>query len=220
MCPPARDATGSDGTRLRITAHCAPQDGDAMVHAWTVESAAPGSLRFTRTLGPIAAGGDEGIRDVDFIDLQNDGIHGVVVTGMCGAGPNCEQTLYRREAGSGWLRHFFSDGWATVQILDGHLVTGGRASCCSWEFHAWPLLPGPPRGVSDTRAFRVSVGMLTEDDAGDASCRFSRDTGGGRGETIPPPNAQWLSICTVYGGDYHLASPARTAPIDRDPAQD
>ncbi|MCD9028950.1 hypothetical protein LDO26_12105 [Luteimonas sp. BDR2-5] len=201
----------ADGSRLRITPVCpaAPDDKGTAPTRYVIAYAAPGSDRYRPAMAPLDAA-DEEIRFVDFIDLDNDGIQEVQVTGTCGAGPNCEGTLYRLDPASGRLSHFFSGAWADIRILDGHLVEAGRASCCAWEYHAWPLLPGPQPQVADAMAFIISVGWLGNED--EADCRFRRATPDGSGEVIAPPNAQWLPICELYGSDYHLALPGTVTP--------
>ncbi len=187
---------------------------DTVPTRYLIDYAPPGSDRYRPAMTPVDTGGEAEIRYVGFVDLDDDGIQEVQVTGMCGAGPNCEGTLYRLDPASGRLSHFFSGAWADIRILDGHLVEAGRASCCAWEYHAWPLLPGPPLRVADAMAFAVSVGWMGGDDEDEdrADCRFHSAAPDGAGEIIAPPNAQWLPICELYGSDYHLALPGTATP--------
>ncbi|MHC9084768.1 hypothetical protein ACYX7E_06970 [Luteimonas sp. RIT-PG2_3] len=214
-CTRTREVRNLDGSRLRLHQGCLAQasggddDGDPgqPLRAYTVTYAAAGSEVFRPAYAAIVPSDDDEIRAVDFSDLEGDGMHEVEVTGICGAGPNCAGTLYKLDPDTGTLYPFFDGAWSGIQVIDGHVVEGGRASCCAWEYHAWPLLPGHRPRVSKTMAFRVSVGSSIDPEREDVSCRFTRPVADGDDVLISPPNARWLQLCTVYSEDYHLATP-------------
>ena len=149
------------------------------------------------------------------IDIDGDGYHEVEVRGMCGAGPNCEGELYRIDRKTGKLELFFSGGYSALSVIDGYLVEAGRASCCSWEYHAYRLRGRTGVLGYDNMDFMVEVGadLDSDDEDSPARCTFSRTRGGIR-EVIRPPGRKWLQLCTLYG-DYHLTTPkeARVAEI-------
>ena len=149
------------------------------------------------------------------VDIDADGYHEVEVRGMCGAGPNCEGELYRIDRKTGKLELFFSGGYADLSVIDGYLIEAGRASCCSWEYHAYRLQGRTGVLGYDNMDFMVEVGadLGNDDEDSPARCTFSR-TRGGIHEVIRPPGRKWLQLCTLYG-DYHLTTPkeARVAEI-------
>ncbi|WP_136412653.1 hypothetical protein [Luteimonas yindakuii] len=213
-CVSTDEATNRDGSTLRIRRDC----NDAVEVAW----AAPGSSRFRVVLRDPSPDPEERARSVAFIDLDEDGIHEVEATGMCGAGPNCAGIVYRLDPASGTFHEFFAGGYAELSILDGHVIEAGRASCCAWEFHAWPILPGPPPRAADVMALRIVVGMDGEHDTAD--CTFSRPRQSGDGfdeELVLPPGDAWLKICEHYGADYRVSMPVDAAapplPTDTNP---
>ena len=149
------------------------------------------------------------------VDIDNDGYHEVEVRGMCGAGPNCEGELYRIDRETGKLELFFSGGYAELSVIDGYLIEAGRASCCSWEYHAYRLEGRTGALDYDDMDFMVEVGVDTDniDEEAPARCTFSRTVAGTR-TVMRPPGRKWLELCTLYG-DYHLTTPkeARAAEI-------
>lgn len=141
------------------------------------------------------------------VDIDDDGYHEVEVRGMCGAGPNCEGDIYRFNRDSGLLELFFSGGYSDLSVIDGHLVEAGRASCCSWEYHAYRL---PARAGTlgyDSMDFMVEIGadLDSEEESAPARCTFSRNVDGTR-QVMRPPGPAWLRLCELYG-DYRLTTP-------------
>ncbi|MEL1265663.1 hypothetical protein [Pseudoxanthomonas putridarboris] len=155
------------------------------------------------------------------VDIDGDGMHEVEVRGMCGAGPNCEGDLYRIDRDGRTLYHFFSGGYADVRIIDGHIVESGRASCCSWEHHAWPLDEDGRLHGDGPMALMVTIGadFASERDDAPPRCTFSRPSGDNR-QVVAPPGAAWLSLCEVYGDDYHLVTPEEARAADAAAAQE
>lgn len=151
----------------------------------------------------------------NLVDIDGDGYHEVEVRGMCGAGPNCEGELYRIDRGTGKLELFFSGGYAELSVIDGYLVEAGRASCCSWEYHAYRLQGRTGTLDYEDMDFMVEVGidMDTGDEDSPPHCTFSRTEGDTRA-VVRPPGREWLRLCELYG-DYHLTTPeeARAAEI-------
>ena len=213
-CASTDQTANREGSRLRIRRGC-----DGMVE---IDWAAPESTVFRTVLRDPSPDPDEPPRAVAFIDLDEDGIHEIEATGMCGAGPNCAGIVYRLDAASGTFYEFFAGAYAGLSILDGHVVEAGRASCCAWEFHAWPILPGPPPHAADVMALRIVVAMDGEDDTADCTfLRQNHDVDGVSEEVVLPPGDAWLKICGHYGPDYRLAMPSgesvRIPPPDTNP---
>lgn len=146
------------------------------------------------------------------VDIDGDGYHEIEVRGMCGAGPNCEGELYRIDRETGKLKLFFSGGYSDLSVIDGYLVESGRASCCSWEYHAYRLQGRTGMLDYENMDFMVEIGadLDSEQENAPARCTFSRTAGGAR-QVMRPPGSEWLRLCEVYG-DYHLTTPeeART----------
>lgn len=203
-CGQLDEVANRDGSRLRLHVICGPH-GEVRTQ---VTRAAPGADDFRVVLDDPQAeteSAETPVRRVAFTDVDEDGFHDVEVIGMCGAGPNCLGTIYRLEPSSGRFYQFFSGGYADLWIMDGHVVEAGRASCCAWEYHAWPLQPGPPLRVSQQMAFRAVVSVDGERD--DADCRFLQRMPGGEETLMLPPGDAWLKICEHYGDGYRLAEP-------------
>jgi hypothetical protein len=141
------------------------------------------------------------------VDIDDDGYHEVEVRGMCGAGPNCEGELYRIDRSTGKLELFFSGGYSDLLVIDGYLVEAGRASCCSWEYHAYRLHGRTGTLDYDNMDFMVEVGtdLDSEEENAPARCTFSRSIEGAR-HVMRPPGREWLQLCELYG-DYRLTTP-------------
>ncbi|MGX5730708.1 hypothetical protein ACWKWK_09250 [Pseudoxanthomonas beigongshangi] len=213
----------ADGSRLRLAVRCADTGGeeDRSPSRFEVAYAASGSERFQRRLVLQADAMEEPLRDVGFVDIDGDGFSEIEARGMCGAGPNCLGDLYRLDPATGELHHFFSGGYADLRVIDGHLVESGRASCCAWESHAWPL-DGPPRLRDyDNMALMITIGadMASDRDDAPARCTFSRRNGD-NWQVVAPPGAAWLALCEVYGDDYHLVTPEEARAADAASAQE
>ena len=141
------------------------------------------------------------------IDIDRDGFHEIEVRGMCGAGPNCEGEIYRANRDNGRIELFFSGGYSELLVIDGYLVESGRASCCSWEYHAYRLQGRSAPLNYDNMDFMVEIGadLDSEQENAPARCTFSRTADGAR-QVMRPPGREWLQLCEVYG-DYRLTTP-------------
>lgn len=148
------------------------------------------------------------------VDIEGDGYHEVEVRGMCGAGPNCEGQLYRIDRGTGKLELFFSGGYSDLSVIDGYLVEAGRASCCSWEYHAYRLHGRTGTLDYDNMDFMVEVGadLGSEKETTPARCIFSRSIEGAR-QVMRPPGREWLQLCELCG-DYHLTTPEEASAAE------
>ena len=93
------------------------------------------------------------------VDIDRDGFHEIEVRGMCGAGPNCEGDIYRANRDNGQIELFFSGGYSDLLVIDGYLVESGRASCCSWEYHAYRLKGRSATLNYDNMDFMVEIGV-------------------------------------------------------------
>nr|WP_295377828.1 hypothetical protein [Pseudoxanthomonas sp.] len=215
--------TQADGSRLRLSVRCDAADASdtAPSPRFEVAVAAPGDSRFQPALALGADAMEEPLRGVDLVDIDRDGFFEVETRGMCGAGPNCLGDLYRQDPASGKFFHFFSGGYADLRVVDGHLVESGRASCCAWEHHAWPM-GGPPRLRDyDNMALMITIGadMASDQDDAPARCTFSRRNGD-NWQVVAPPGAAWLALCEVYGDDYHLVTPEEARAAEAASAQE
>lgn len=143
------------------------------------------------------------------IDLGDDSMHAVEVSGSCGAGPNCEGDVYAVDPDAGKLVHLFSGCYSELFARDGWLVESGRASCCAWEYHLWKLEGDHalPIGGYEGMDLMVKVGAIM-DEAG-FDCVFLRGNGDNR-HSVAPPSPGLESLCERYGGDYRLRPPDPT----------
>lgn len=203
-----QEQRNGDGSRLRLQLVDLPDPDDAGFVRVLVDYAAPGSEDFVRRLDLVADAEGEPLRGANLFDIDQDGFHEVEVRGLCGAGPNCIGELYRLDPASGTLRLFFSGGYADLWVMDGHLVEAGRASCCSWEFHAWRLDGRPEVLDMGNMDLLASVGLAPDavDDTAPLACAFERRDGQ-RWTPVAPPNEAWLRLCAWYDAPYHVVLP-------------
>ncbi len=207
-----------DGSRLRVIAEClAPGDEASEPRfAYHVQRAAPDRADFEPLLDLVSDAMDEPVRSVNLIDVDGDGRFEVEARGMCGAGPNCGGDLYRLDASGTSLVHFFSGGYADLRWIDGYLIESGRASCCAWEHHAWRA-EGVDTLVEREMDLMITIGadLAAETDDAPARCTFSRRSGD-NWQVVDPPGPAWLTLCAIYGDDYHLVTPeqARAEAVD------
>lgn len=180
---------------------------DPQTRAYVIELSAPGGGRRDRLVV------EQEVEEAPWghasiVDIDGDGMHEVEVRGSCGAGPNCIGDLYRIDRQNLRIHHFFSGGYADLQVIDGHLVESGRASCCSWEFHGWRLDDSSALLSYDNMDLMASVSASGDEDGRVAAvdCAFSRRNGD-NWETVPPPSPAWLQICEHYGEAYRLTTP-------------
>lgn len=198
-----------DGSRLRLQVVCLDdRNPDADFARILVDYAAPGSSAFVRRLDLDEGADGEPLRGADLVDIDQDGIHEVEVRGPCGAGPNCLGALYRLDPASGRIGLFFSGGYAELQVIDGHLVEAGRASCCSWEFHAGRLDGRPHVLDGGNMDLLATVGMApgAEDGGESLACAFERRDGD-HWTPVAPPGEAWLRLCAWYDAPYHVVTP-------------
>ncbi|TQM06952.1 hypothetical protein FB548_3328 [Pseudoxanthomonas sp. 3HH-4] len=146
------------------------------------------------------------------MDLDGDGMHEVEVRGMCGAGPNCEGDVYRIDPATRSLRHYLSDFYYELQVIEGWLVASGRSSCCSWSYRLWKLDAPHALPLDGTRMdLRVQVDATGDEDGNvdGAQCTFLRESGDNR-VVVAPPSPALEAICRHYGESYDLTSPDTT----------
>ena len=200
---PQQSAKNADGSTLRLRTEC-PRDG---IRVHVIELGCPGGgacdrLEIEQDTESFPMGG------AATIDIDGDGMHEVEVRGMCGAGPNCEGDLYRIDRDQRKLYHFFSGGYADLQVIDGYLVEGGRASCCAWEFHGWRLDGKTPPLTYDNIDLMANVSASGDEDGNVTAveCSFSVRNGD-NWKPVLPPSPAWLRICEHYGEPYRLVAP-------------
>lgn len=202
------DVANADGSRLRIRTLCAEGGGPR----FELLSASRGGKDFVAMpdVGPVDPDEDMPSRAY-FVDLDKDGDHEIVTRGMCGAGPNCMGEIYRWDRRAGKLYRFLSDGWADLSIVDGHLVTAGRASCCAWVFRAYRWDAGPVSSDQEDLSIDVQAQYGEQGDEPDEIlCTFSRRTGDAT-RVVPPPSPAWLTFCETYGEPYHVVTADESA---------
>jgi hypothetical protein len=144
------------------------------------------------------------------IDLDKDGQHEVEIGGSCGAGPNCEGTVFRMNAKGSAMTPFYRGGYFTLTMIDGYVVETGRASCCSWESHGFKVRPGADHVTDEDLEYLVDV----DSEGGEngvpvtATCSFRRREG--KAWTyVAPPSRAWLPLCEQYGKKYTLRPAAK-----------
>jgi hypothetical protein len=137
-------------------------------------------------------------------DLDGDGLYEVEVSGMCGAGPNCEGSIYRLTPDRARMFLFFSGGYAKLISLDNYLIESGRASCCSWEHRVYHLRSPLQQVQKSDVLYRIVVGIqvLTEADH-EATCTFIDS----ENRVVLPSDQSLMHLCHIYGPDYVLAQP-------------
>jgi hypothetical protein len=224
-CPSVTDSivtvVNADGSRLQLRFHCeakdANQDSDTqdsvaadVAYAAPYADAAAFEQRLTLGADPL---GDP-LHGIYFADIDGDGTYEVVTSGSCGAGPNCWHEIYRLQPSSGVLELLLSDGYSELIYHDGYLVIAGRASCCSWEYHAWHMNERPLPLTDSNMDLMIFVAASTEDEAieDDAAisprCTFTQRQEEETWQVIAPPGPDWLSFCEIYGSDYHVVTPS------------
>lgn len=207
---PQRGVKNADQSTLWLRTEC-PRPG---IRAHVIELSCPGGKPCDRRVleqevesTPMGHAG--------VVDIDGDGMHEIEVRGMCGAGPNCEGDLYRIDRGGQKLYHFFSGGYADLQVIDGYLVESGRASCCAWEFHGWRLHDEPALLDYDNMDLMADVSASGGEDGEIAAveCSFSVRNGD-NWRPVPPPSPEWLRICEHYGEPYRVTMPEPTRAAD------
>lgn len=197
-----------DGTLISVHVEC--PDASRRMHVLQLlcgDGTACDTVRIAQDVADTPSG------HASVVDLDHDGLHEVEVRGMCGAGPNCEGDLYRVDAAARRWQHLFTGGYADLQVIDGWLVEGGRASCCAWEFHAWRLDSKAtlPLGY-DTMELMVRVDAVPDGEEGNVrhvACTFLRPSGD-NAQTVAPPSSALERLCEHYGEPYRLTPPDPT----------
>jgi hypothetical protein len=140
------------------------------------------------------------------LDWDGDGQHEVQILSGCGAGPNCDGTLYRIRKDSARLEAFFKTAGANVVLIKGHLIETGRDSCCAWSATAYVFEP-KRYFVNPKPAFSVEMKSAAQEGANDpVTCTFTKVTSQGI-KVISPPDKAFLKICEHYGPQYKLVRP-------------
>lgn len=193
-----------DGSSLVLKENNCPDQNLRATKIYYLGGAAGLGRRLILTLQqPIA---DMPSGGAGFLDLDKDGFYEVSARGMCGAGPNCEGSIYKLAADRRSMFTYFSGGYADLSFVGGYLVEGGRASCCAWEFHLYkPQAKHYPINY-DHMVYRVVVSLDAEGEK--PKCTFYRQAGGSERITSPP-NRTLLQLCENYGQDYTLVHPQK-----------
>ncbi len=136
-------------------------------------------------------------RDLFLNEHDGQGYVQLDVLEFCGAGPNCVHDLYRFDPHDRTLYHYFSGGYSELYYFDGYLVEAGRASCCSWELHAYKVRRVGRREQVSERFFVIPIRIGEDEGKRRGDCRFFEYVGKDGAETraVKPPNEKWLDFC-------------------------
>ena len=187
-----------DGSQMRLMQTRCDTDGDSDAEkegdsSTFVLSVKPkGSERFRTALTQDAL--PEGWRTARLRDLEGDGNWVLEVTGTnCGAGPNCQGSIYKPTADRQRVYLFFDGGYAEFLRIPGYYVESGRASCCSWEYHLYtPPAPGKTITQQNFR-YRVVVGGTSDETANACVMTDVR-----REKRVPIRDPHIRKLCKVY----------------------
>ena len=140
------------------------------------------------------------------IDWDKDGEHEIEIVHFCGAGPNCESTIYRVDKNKHALSRFFQASGSEVMLIDGYLVESARDSCCAWIYDAHKFVRSK-QWVDPKASFSVLVQFGAKDS--DAStCTFYIDAPD-EPKTINPPSKAFLKVCNHYRTGYVVTKPTK-----------
>ena len=210
---PEQVATNVDQSTMSVTTTC----DDSGIRRYVLRARNKDGAELQEMIVEAADEAPNG--SAGLLDVDGDGHHEVEVRGMCGAGPNCMGDLYRVNRKTGELQHFFSGGYSDLSMIDGYLVEAGRASCCSWEYHAYRLDDRAEVRGYDNMDLMVEVGadLSSDDENAPARCKFSQRRGDDW-TVIAPPAKQWLALCNLYGETYHLVTPREAREAEKSAA--
>lgn len=191
-----------DGSQMRLTQTRCDTDGGTAGDSEAGKD--DGSSTFVLSIKP--KGGDsfrtaltpdalpEGWRMAKLRDLEGDGSWVLEVTGTnCGAGPNCQGSIYKPTADRKGVYLFFDGGYAEFLRIPGYYVESGRASCCSWEYHLYTP-PAPGKAITQQNfRYRVVVGGISDETANACVMTDVR-----REKRVPIRDAHIRKLCKVY----------------------
>ena len=203
-------AKNRDGSMLSLTIELCRSKGERRIRAEFLPASGEPERTVLREKQILAETPDGTAK---LIDLDHDGRHEVEVRGSCGAGPNCEGTIFRLNAMGSAMTPFYRGGYFTLTMIDGYVVETGRASCCSWESHGFKVRPGVDQVTDDDLEYMVDVDTEGGEDGKPVTveCSFRRREGKAWTYVAPPSNA-WLPLCEQYGKKYTLRAAAGAKP--------
>jgi hypothetical protein len=149
------------------------------------------------------------------LDIEGDGIFEYERRGSCGAGPNCQGTVFKLSKDRKGFYLFFDGGYSDFRYVSGLYIQGGRTSCCEWGYHAYKA-PGAERAISESdSAYSINVGGATEREDSRTPCHISMKSGD---QWIPttPTDPHLLALCTLYGPEYVVNPPVQGAGKTRE----
>lgn len=200
-------AANIDGSAIRIEqSQCDEADTRTiLVHVSPARSAAY-VQRLVRTQDvQLAPTGGAALRDVD-----GDGVFEYEEVGGCGAGPNCEGTIFKLTRDRKALYLFFDGAYASLTHAGGFMVESARASCCAWEHHVYRI-PAEPQAIQDKHMlYRIQVDGGAPAQGDGAACRIWKRTAL-TWRPHRPKNRELLKLCEVYGTDFVLNPPGTTS---------
>ena len=179
-CTVERDEQrNADGSELRITqTQCDQNNLRTILIELRRDPTSPYTavLKRTQSVADIPRG---------FATLRNidaDGILEYDEVGTCGAGPNCDHTIYRIDPQKSRSSLLFRGGFSNIETTPGYVVTSGRSSCCSWEHQVYAKPDGQRSIGEEDLRYLISVSSGTTLRAGTTdqcitTCRISRPEG-------------------------------------------
>jgi hypothetical protein len=190
-------ATNRDGSAVRVRTVTDEAAGLRHVGIYFRKAAQTRMQRIARHTYSLNESPAIGITQI--VDWDRNGTHELSVTMGCGAGPNCETTLWHIDPATAQLVPLFSGG-GDVFYLNGYLVDFGRNNCCSWEASVHAVSPDRLR-IDPTPTLYVYTGLretstvppqtLTLQGKGSEGealiCYFYTRSPSGQATLMPPP---------------------------------
>jgi hypothetical protein len=141
-------------------------------------------------------------------DIEGDGIFEYEQRGMCGAGPNCEGTVFKLSKDRRRFYLFFDGGYFDFKYITGLYIESGRASCCEWEYHGYKA-PSSERAISESDfAYSINVGGSIEREDSRTPCHISMKSDD-QWVPVTPTDKHLLALCELYGPDYVVNPPLK-----------
>jgi hypothetical protein len=136
-----------------------------------------------------------------FIDLEDDGVPEVELTGYCSA-PNCEYEIFKFSEDRKSMFHYYSGGYESVTRTPTYLVTSSYGNYVSWEYLAYD--PFPPKYPIENSKFRYSIYISSAEGSGGLTCRITEPSSRGKLQLVVPPPEELLKFCRHYGDDVQI----------------
>ena len=187
-CTAATKRTKVDeSVHLAIRSEKCPNGDRRVIKVFLESDSEPPRLlvRRTQRLSEAPTGGGA------FIDLEEDGIPEVELTGYCSA-PNCEYDIFKLSEDRKSMFHYYSGGYESVTRTPTYLVISSYGSYGSWEYLAYD--PSPPKYPIGNSKFRYSISISSAADSGELTCKITEPSSRGKLQLVVPPPAELLSF--------------------------